>query len=291
MRIKLLAALIILSLLLSARSGVAADRTAAAAELKALESKIQTKLDEGKKTEADLADELKEFDTLLARHKGEKTDDVAEILFMKAWLYKEVLKDTAKGDALMAQFKRDFPDYDPAKRDAEFKAAIVDEIVTSVRKSVDEAMLRRLAGKAAPPVEGMKFPDFAEEDLAGNPLSLANYKGKVVLLDFWATWCGPCVHELPNVIKTYKMHHKQGLEIIGISLDQDREKLTSFLRKKHMPWPQYFDGLAWQNKLAVKYGVMSIPATYLLDGEGTLIGKDLRGEELDQAVAKALARK
>jgi len=112
-----------------------------------------------------------------------------------------------------------------------------------------------------------------------------------VLLDFWATWCGPCVRELPSVIKTYDAHHKQGFEIIGISLDKDRKKLASFTKENNMTWPQYFDGLGWQNKLAVKYGVSSIPATYLLNGAGTIIGKDLRGEDLEQAVAKALAKK
>jgi peroxiredoxin len=96
---------------------------------------------------------------------------------------------------------------------------------------------------------------------------------------------------LPNVIKTYDAYHKQGFEIIGISLDKDQEKLTSFTKEKNMTWVQYFDGLVWQNKLAVKYGVNSIPATYLLDGQGTIIGKDLRGEDLDKAVAKALAKK
>ena len=270
MNIRLLAALTILSLLLSASSGVAADKTDASTELKALVSKIQTKLREGKKTEADLADELKQFDALLAEHKGEKTDDVAQILFMKATLYEQILKDTAKGDALMAQLKRDFPDSEQAKEMEQQEAA----------KKLKAAL-----------VVGSKFPDFSEQDMAGKPLSIANYKGKVVLLDFWATWCPPCRAELPNVIKIYEAYHNKGLEIIGISLDKEKEKLVSYTKEKNMTWPQFFDGKYWQNKLAVKYGVNSIPATYLLDRQGTIIGEDLRGDDLEQAVVKALAKK
>jgi peroxiredoxin len=270
MKAKLLSAVAILSLLLSAASGVAADKTDASIELKALITKIQTKLHDNKKTEADLAPELKEFDALLAEHKGEKTGEVAQILFMKAMLYQQVLKDTAKGDALMAQLKRDYPDSEPVQ----------------MMKHQEEA--KKLKGAL---VEGAKFPDFAEKDVAGKPLSIANYKGKVVLLDFWATWCPPCRAELPNVIKIYDTYHKQGLEIIGISLDKDLEKLQSYTKEKNMTWPQFCDAKYWQNKLAVKYGVESIPATYLLDGQGIIIGKDLRGEELEQAVAKALAKK
>src|SRR5258706_2710274 len=97
--------------------------------------------------------------------------------------------------------------------------------------------------------------------------------------------------ELPNVLETYKKHHDKGFEIIGISLDKDKEKLTSFTKTKDMPWQQFFDGKMWSNKLAVKYGVHSIPMTYLLDGEGKIIGRSLRGENLEDAVAKALAKK
>jgi peroxiredoxin len=270
MKNKLFVALTITSLALFSPVGLAAEQGDAKAELKELISKIQTKLRQGDKTEAGLADEIKEFDVLLAKHKGEKTDDVAQILYMKATLYEEVLNDAKKGDALMQQLERDFPESEPAKR----------------MKQQAEAKKVRAAL-----VEGSKFPDFAEKDAAGKPLSIANYRGKVVLIDFWATWCVPCVRELPNVIKTYEAHHQQGFEIIGISLDKDQQKLTDFTKEKNMTWQQYFDGLMWQNKLAVKYGVNSIPATYLLDGEGKIIGKDLRGEELETAVTKALAKK
>jgi len=93
------------------------------------------------------------------------------------------------------------------------------------------------------------------------------------------------------VLKTYEAHHKDGFEIVGISLDQEEQKLTSFTKDNKMTWVQYFDGKGWKNKLAVKYGVNSIPATYLLDGQGVIIGNDLRGDDLEQAVAKALAKK
>ena len=128
---------------------------------------------------------------------------------------------------------------------------------------------------------GKKFPDFAEKDLAGNPLSLSAYKGKVVLVDFWATWCGPCVGELPNVLAAYKKYHGQGFEIVGISLDEDQAKLTSFLKEQGMTWAQFFDGKGWENKLAVKYGVESIPASFCSTGKGTIIAKNLRGPALD----------
>ena len=113
----------------------------------------------------------------------------------------------------------------------------------------------------------------------------------MVLVDFWATWCGPCVDELPNVLAAYKKYHGQGFEIVGISLDEDQAKLTSFLKEQGMTWAQFFDGKGWENKLAVKYGVESIPATFLLDGEGTIIAKNLRGPALDAELARRLAQK
>ena len=270
MRTKLLAGLLIFALSLSLQTVVAADTNAAATELDALIGKIRTKLSAGQKTKDDLAPELKELDALLAKHKDEKTDDVAQILLMKGLVYQQVLNDQATGDALMEQLQKDFPDSKQAKLLKE------------------QAAIKKLRGSLA---DGAKFPDFDVKDTAGQPLSIADYKGKVVLLDFWATWCGPCVHELPNLMKAYEAYHSKGFEIIGISLDQDKQKLANFIKEKKMTWRQYFDGLLWQNKLAMKYGITGIPASFLLDGQGTIIGHDLRGEALDQAVAKALDKK
>ena len=92
------------------------------------------------------------------------------------------------------------------------------------------------------------------------------------------------------MLETYQKYHDKGFEIVGISLDSDKARLTSFIQTKKMPWRQYFDGKQWENKLAGKYGVQSIPATFLLDREGKIIDKDLRGEALEQAVASALAK-
>jgi peroxiredoxin len=272
MKLTLSVAVALLALSLIMPSGVAAEKSDAAADLKALVVKVNTKLEADKKTAEDLAPELKEFDALLAKHKGEKTDDVAQIQLMEAMLYLQVLDNSDKGIQLIKQLKTDFPDSKPAQN--------ADRILESIKKQEEAKKVQ------AALAEGSKFPDFSEKDTAGKSLSIANYKGKVVLLDFWATWCGPCVHELPNVIKTYDAYHKQGFEIIGISLDKDQEKLASFTKEKNMTWVQYFDGLVWQNKLTVKYGVNSIPATFLLDGQGTIIGKDLRGKDLDKAIAK-----
>jgi peroxiredoxin len=254
-----------------------AEATNVTSSLQALVQKIQTKVTQGQRTEKELEAELKEFDAILARHKGVKTDEVAQVAWMKAMLYLQVMEDSAKATPLLKQIKTDFPE-------------------TKFGQSVDNVLASLERQEAAKKIQaslvvGAKFPDFQEKDINGKPISVSQYKGKVVLVDFWATWCGPCLAELPNVLSAYEKYHSRGFEILGLSLDQNEQKLRDFIKDRKMTWQQYFDGKVWENKLAQQYGVVGIPATYLLDGNGVIIGKDLRGDELDKAVALAVARK
>jgi thiol-disulfide isomerase/thioredoxin len=122
----------------------------------------------------------------------------------------------------------------------------------------------------------------------GTKIDLQNFRGKVVLVDFWASWCPDCIRELPTVQKVYNKYKDQGLVVIGISLDKDAKALANFVAKKSLPWPQYFDGKGWENEFAAKYSVRSIPEMWLLDRQGVLVTTSVPIEKLDEQVAGLL---
>jgi len=123
----------------------------------------------------------------------------------------------------------------------------------------------------------------------GRAVDLASLHGKVVLIDFWATWCPPCRAEVPHVVETYKKLHDKGFEVIGISLDQNKEALVEFTKKNSMTWPQYFDGKGWENSISKKNGIDSIPAMWLIDKQGKVVSTDAR-DDLAGQVEKLLAK-
>ena len=221
--------LIVLALAALSLQLASAQTTSTNSALNALVKQVSAKIKDGKNTEAALAPELAQFDALLAAQNGAKTDDAAQIIYMKAMLYLQVFENTDKGTELMTQLKDQYPDTKYGKNAGNV-----------IEKIAQRGAAQKLQAGLAP---GNVFPDFAEKDLNGNPISVGALKGKVVLVDFWATWCGPCRGELPNVIATYKKYHADGFEIIGVSLDSERDKLDKFLKEQDgMTWPQLFDG-------------------------------------------------
>jgi thiol-disulfide isomerase/thioredoxin len=278
MKNKFLIMLALAAFLLPACRGRAADSGTAAAELKDLVTRVTDSLQEGRRTEAEQAAHLKEFDALLAKHKGETNDDVAEIAFMKAALYVEVFQQADKGSEMLKQVQRDFPNSAPAKR--------VEQELARIKQGEEARKIQDALAVAS------TFPDFEAKDLDGKPMSVAAFKGKVVMVDFWATWCPPCRAEAPNISKIYQKYHDKGFEIIGISLDQpgDKDKLVAFTKENNMPWGQYFDGTDGPGKLAQKYDVDTIPRAFLIDRNGKIIAKGdaIRAGALEPAVKKAL---
>jgi|CXWL01.1.fsa_nt_gi thiol-disulfide isomerase/thioredoxin len=191
-----------------------------------------------------------------------------------------------------------FPDgADPALKKAE---------LLSLAGSANE-FVAKAAKKALDFMELTAKPlDIAFTAVDSRPVDLKNLRGKVVLVDFWATWCDPCIAELPNVKKVYVAYHDKGFEVVGISLENGKllpkdtpeqtaaklvaakKILTDFTTKEAMPWPQYFDGKHWKNDISTRYNIQGIPAMFLLDQEGKVVSTDARGEKLEAEVKRLL---
>lgn len=129
---------------------------------------------------------------------------------------------------------------------------------------------------------GKSFTDLTSKTPEGSTISLSDYagKGKYLLVDFWASWCGPCRKEMPHLVDAYAKYKDKGLEIVGVSLDQDADAWKGYLEKANMTWPQMSDLKGWNSELAAPYGVMSIPSTVLIDKDGKIIAKNLMGAKL-----------
>ncbi len=138
-------------------------------------------------------------------------------------------------------------------------------------------------------VAGKPLPSLEFTAIDGRQVSVPDMKGKVVLVEFWATWCGPCVKEMPRMKAMYERWHDKGFEIVGISLDTDRQKLESYLAENGIVWPQYFDGKGWGAAPSRRFGIRGVPTGILIDREGNVVSSQLKGAELERTLTAMLS--
>lgn len=167
------------------------------------------------------------------------------------------------------EVKEAFEKLDAAAQQSAEGKRIAERLVVLKRSAVGEPML-----------------NFTQNDVEGKPVQFSNFKGKYVLVDFWASWCGPCRAENPNVLKAYQQYKDKNFTVVGISLDDKGENWKKAIKDDQMPWTQVSDLKGWKNEVSTYYGIMGIPSTLLIDPQGNIIAKDLRGESLNKKLAE-----
>ena len=160
----------------------------------------------------------------------------------------------------------------------------------AIKTKLAEIKAPAAVGATAPATDGNWRADFSAPNPEGKIISLKESLGKVTIVDFWASWCGPCRQENPNVVAIYKEFHSKGLNIIGVSLDKDKAKWKEAILKDKLTWNQVSNLKFWDEPIAAQYKVQSIPATFILDASGNIIAKDLRGAELRAKIIELLAK-
>lgn len=246
------------------------------ADLEALIGQIKAKIgDTGEKIElTQLTAELAQFEAIIAKYPAASQEDKAGVLWMKTMLFLQVFEDFDQGAAVVRKIKADYPT-------TKFGAK-ADEILAAIAKDKQAQEFQKTL------VPGAVLPNFEGKTLDGAPISVLGFRDKYLLVDFWATWCGPCVGELPNVLAAYEKYHAKGFDVLAVSLDRDVTDLRKFVDEKKIPWAQIFEGA---EDIAEKFGIEQIPTTFLLDRDGKIIARDLRGDELTKKLDELLGAK
>jgi len=190
--------------------------------------------------------------------------------------------------SLLALYAVGGPSPNPAELDTLFNA-LSPEIKNTEQAKVFKTQLATLKNTAV----GVMAPDFTQNDVNGVPIKLSSFRGKYVLLDFWASWCGPCREENPNVVKAYNKYKDKNFTILSVSLDKasSRDNWIAAIRTDGLTWTQVSDLKYWNNEAAQLYEITSIPANFLIDPNGKIIARDLRGNDLENELEEVLTKR
>ena len=254
---------------------------------KKLLAQLQPLIDKAKKLKADqdaaspAQQNTAEFQNALqAKHKELQIEQ-------KATLKMFILGNPDSYLSLLALYSVAGPSPDPTEIDPLYNALSPDlkntETAKVFKKSLDA--LRNTA-------IGVTAPDFTQNDVNGAPVKLSSFRGKYVLLDFWASWCGPCRQENPNVVKAYNKYKDKNFTIVGVSLDRPNGKndWLAAIKNDGLTWTEVSDLKFWNNQVAGLYSITSIPANFLIDPNGKIIARDLRGDDLENELAEVLGK-
>jgi peroxiredoxin len=222
---------------------------------------------------------------LIDGERGMDDPAVTKRLFAMAKEFAETFPEFSRGNQLLYQIGQN------AQAAGQYDTAM-DALKLIADREGESEIGKIISGKVRLLKTVGKPPAIAGPTLDGAEIDIASFKGKVVLVDFWATWWEPCVAELPNVKSVYDKYHEQGFEVLAVSLDENGDDVRRFVEQKEVPWPQiYFDEdgkRKWDNPLGQKYGIDAIPATLLVDRDGNLQRIGARGAALEPAVIELL---